>query len=177
MVRVSRLFMDSPSTHPLKLPLQFPKSELAVSLDDVYKNVPELTLERLHDMPDDQLLFFWAESAHFLVSGPIKIIAWFPTNKSLEKRYTKYYRNITDLDGNPVGKTATCDEISDDEEGEAGVCEFILIASNRPPEYTHQKVTMQIKRQGGIAYRVNIADIQADAWSKAKATRTLIPFG
>jgi hypothetical protein len=69
-----------------------------------------------------------------------------------------------------LGRQLLVAEFPDDEEDESGVCEFILIANNRPPAYAHQKVTMQIKRRGGIAYRVNIADIQADAWSRAELT-------
>ncbi len=177
MVRVSRLSMDGPNTRPWQLPVHLTKSPLTVALDDVPNNVPELTLERLHDMPDDQLLFFWTESARFLVSGLTETTPWFSTNKRHRKTYTKYYRNITDCNGNHIGKTATCDGIPDDEEIKSGVCEFILIANNRPPAYAHQKVAMQIKRRGGIAYRVNIADIQADAWSRAELTWSLIALG
>lgn len=178
MVPVSRLSMDRPNGRALQSPLQLLKSPLAVSLDDVPNQVPELRLERLQDMADDQLLFFWAESARFVVSGPTK--KWtrrVSESKTSERIYTRYHRIISDCGGNQIGHTVDCNGISDDEEAESGVCEFILLANHRPPTDRHQRVTMQIKRRDGIAYRVNIADIQPDAWSGAELTRTLIALG
>ncbi len=89
------------------------------------------------------------------------------TKAPLEDSQPKFHRRILDGKGNVVGQTAVCKPVSDDEDSESGECEFLLLATNEPPENEKHKIAMQIRRRGRIAYRVNIADIRADAWDAA----------
>lgn len=173
LVRVSQISSNSKNTSPSHLSVQDVKSERTISLDLILRTIPELTLEILHGTPDDQLLFFWAESTRFLVSNLQRTRLFFDNNES----HIRCYRRITNLEGCPVGETAACDETSVDEEDERGVCEFLFIADIKPPKKSHLKFVLQIKRRGGIAYRVNTAEIPANAWNKSKLTRILIAFG
>lgn len=179
MVRVSRISIDSPNANarPWQNPTVLFKSPLTVTLEDVQQHCTGIPWDDLANTPDDQLLFFWTELARFTVSEVINITPPYAVSTPLEDTYKKHSRKITDVDGNVVGQTATCQAVSDDEESEGGECEFILLASNTPPEHEKHNLVMQIKRRGGIAYRVNIADIRVDAWDAADTVRTLVALG
>jgi hypothetical protein len=178
LVRVSRLSMDTPNPAPWQLASALFKSPLAVTLGDIEQNCSGLTQEYLTDIPDDQLVFFWTDIARFTVSTPTTMVLAVAANTTLEDRYTYHYRTITDRNGNTVGRTAACEAGSNDETNEGGECEFILVASNTPPEHERQKLVMQIKRRDdGVAYRVNIADVSAGAWERAGAVRALVALG
>jgi hypothetical protein len=150
------------------------QSPLVVTLEHVRQHYPDIDLV---NTPDDQLLFCWTDLARFVVSQPVDATPAFATNTPLEDTYQKYHRIITDMDRNIVGETAPCMPVSEDEASESGECEFILLASNSPPESERKKLVIQIKRRGGIAYRVNIAEIRADAWEAANAVRMLVALG
>jgi hypothetical protein len=173
--------MDIPNARPLPLtPARFKsKSSLAVTLEDIEENHPGLTHESLTNTPDDQLLFFWTDLARFTVSEPIPRTSPFDVNPMYKDTYRHHYRTITDKrTGTIVGQTAPCNAQSGDEANESGECEFILLASNTPPEHEPQKLVMQIKRRGdGVACRVNIADVNVDAWEGARAERVLVALG
>ncbi|KAG7294680.1 hypothetical protein NEMBOFW57_004758 [Staphylotrichum longicolle] len=112
-----------------------------------------------------------------LLDPPVDMTPLFAAKTALEDAHLKHQRTITDADGNVVGQTAGCTAVSEDEGRESGECEFVLIASNSPPKHDKQKFVMQIRRRGGIAYRVNVADIRADAWDAANPVRTLVALG
>jgi hypothetical protein len=177
LVRVARLLADTAGARPWQ-PAPAPlTSTLAATLDDVEKHCPGLAGARLADTPDDQLLFFWADSARFVVSEPVTMARPVTAINSIRGEDHRHYRRIADASGQIVGRTAACAAVSDDEAVESGECEFILIASNAPPEHEKQKLAMQVKRRDGIAYRANVADIQADAWDAADVVRTLVALG
>lgn len=161
----------------IRVAIAIPNSPLTVTLQDVQDQCPDLTPERLTNTPDDQLLFFWTESAHFLVSEPIATTKWRSgVNQPLDG-YEIHHRNITDADGNHIGQTTACEGMSNDEVNESGECEFILIANNTPPQHEEQKTVMQIKWLDGIAYRVNLAEVRMDAWNRADLSRKLVALG
>jgi len=172
--------MDTPQGRTGVLPPAFhalAKSPLAVTIEDIQEHYPDMTRDILADTPDDQLLFFWTNVARFTVSEPVDMTPPSAVKTPLEDPQEKYQRRILDGNGNVVGLTAVCKLVSDDEESESGECEFLLLATNEPPENEKQKIVMQIRRRGGIAYRVNIADVRADAWEAANAVRTLVALG
>jgi hypothetical protein len=170
--------MDTPNPRPWQLSSALFKSPLAVTLEGIEQNCPSLTQDHLTNIPDDQLIFFWTDLARFTVSTPIPMISAVTANTIHEATSKYHYRVITDQDGNTVGRTAACEAASTDETNESGECEFILIASNTPPEHERQNLVMQIKRRGdGVACRVNIADVRAEAWERAGAVRALVALG
>ncbi|KAK3335065.1 heterokaryon incompatibility protein-domain-containing protein [Neurospora tetraspora] len=161
-------------------------SKYSVTLDDIYDNLPSMTPEVLLDTPDDQLIFFWTESARFKLSelkvqGPSIL----QENPLQVKEYTKYYREILDDDGQVVGRTHPCDptaqEIGVDEKGD-GKCEFIRIANNYLPFCDPEKLVMQLRRGTGkynkdVRYRVNVAEIKKEAWKQVYEKRVLVALG
>lgn len=164
-------------------------SKYAVTLEDIYDNLPSLTPEVLSDTSDDQLLFFWTESARFRLSelkfqGPSVL----QDNPVHVKEYTKYYREILDDEGQVVGRTHPGDP-EDKNTGleEDGKCEFIRIANNYLPFCDPEKLVMQVRRGKGtgkddkwkkdVRYRVNLAEIKKEAWKRVYVKRELVALG
>ncbi|KAM5352928.1 hypothetical protein ACJ41O_005650 [Fusarium nematophilum] len=142
LVRVSRLSADSSNARQQPA-IAISNSPLAVTLQDVRDHCPGLSSERLVDTPDDQLLFFWAQSGVFLVSKPVEEVPpLLIGDPLLEDKYKRHYRKMTDADGNVVGRTTACEAVSDDEVNESGECEFILIANNTPPQHEEERIAM-----------------------------------
>lgn len=160
-------------------------SKYSVTLDDIYDNLPSMTPEVLLDIPDDQLIFFWTESARFKLSE-LKVQTPLQQENPLQvKEYTKYYREILDDDGQVVGKTHPCDptaqDIGVDESGD-GKCEFIRIANNYLPFCDPEKLAMQVRRGTGkydrdVRYRINLAEIKKEAWKQVYEKRVLVALG
>jgi len=172
---VSRVAADSMgSRFPPAMLANMPKSPLAVDISDILLECPGWTEERLHDTPDDQLLFFWTESAFFNLSDVVEEgkLGYSESDTSQRK---KYYQEIRDRDRIVVGRTSACHEENQKLNKERA--EFILLASNNLPFYARQKVVLQIERRAGVAYRVNIAEIEEGAWLAAMPSRTLVALG
>lgn len=147
-------------------------SPLAVTLNKIFLDCPSITQDRLSEIPDDQLLFFWAESSVFTISGPVK---W---SLSYSQRDCEIQRfQILDPEGQVVGITGACRAMGTDEVGMIKTnAEFIAIANNRPVEHPAQKIVLQVERCAGIAYRINIAEIREDAWIRSMPRTILNPL-
>ncbi|KAF6822225.1 tol protein-like protein [Colletotrichum plurivorum] len=154
VVQVRRLFMDDPGRkwQPLAAAM---KGTLAVSMDDC----PKALTDRLADTPDDQLLLFWAGTARFKVTEPVKSGIWGSEHSPfLRDRWTRYRQNIIGAEGEVVGQTGVSKESHD-----AGA---IAIAKRTPPpDYNKTtRIVLQVERRpDGVAYRINIAEICQDA--------------
>lgn len=173
-----------------------------VLLNDVMSFYPSMTKERLRNIPDDQIIFFWADVALFNVSSPVKsIYGAMEEANPRQSRYTTCCRHITDGPGNlvvegahidgpsllskaigvdrrPIGITGLCEtNTADDDDAQSGLHEFILIATNSPPESEVQNVVLQTEIINGIRYRVNIGEIEEEAWNRANVKRTLVALG
>ena len=129
-----------------------------------------MTRERLLDTPDDQLIFFWTESAHFTIRGPVE-----RNVLNYIAEYTLQLFEVLDADGHIVGYTGACREAAGVEVHHT--VKFLLLANNRPVEFPPQKIILQIVRRAGIAYRVNIAQVGEEAWEKANPCRVLAALG
>ncbi|KAA8627872.1 hypothetical protein SMACR_08522 [Sordaria macrospora] len=161
-------------------------SKYSVTLEDIYDNLPSLTPEVLLDTPDDQLIFFWTESARFKLSNlKVQGPSVLQDNPLHVKEYTKYYRDIINDEGDVVGKTHPCDpeakDIGLDEHGD-GKCEFIRLANNYLPFCDPEKLVMQVRRGTGkenkdVRYRVNLAEIKKEAWKSVYVKRVLVALG
>ncbi|KAF6832517.1 tol protein-like protein [Colletotrichum musicola] len=103
VVQVRRLFMDDPGRkwQPLAATM---RGTLAVSMNDINENCPKALTDRLADTPDDQLLLFWADTARFNVTEPVKSGIWGSEHSPfLRDRWTRYRQNIIDAEGEVVG--------------------------------------------------------------------------
>lgn len=179
LVPMARLSMDAGRGATIKS-----QSPWAVSLYDISEQIAELTRSRLEDTPDDQLVLFWTESAMFCLSPPNKLAvndgaSYHPWTLAT---YDYRFRHVLDKHGAAVGKTSGSDGAAPKYMGESPSTqdvnhEFILLASQAPDGHPPKKVALQIERRDGIAYRVNVAEIDEDAWRAAAPQKKLIALG
>lgn len=171
--------MDNPRRQ-WQPPTPAAQGSLAVSLRHIEQNYSHLTAEKLADIPDDQLVFFWAESARLMVADPEEGKNWSRGwNQFLIDKYANYIQKISDYDGNQVGETGRCKETVDAGASKGGEYEFIVIAVRKaPPDYEETRIALQIgRRADGIAYRINIAEISQAGWEQANVTFGLVALG
>ncbi|KAF5491796.1 hypothetical protein CGCS363_v011191 [Colletotrichum siamense] len=171
LVQVRLSFLDNPKNPPVA------RGSSAVFLDVVKDHYPALTTEVLDRTPEDQILLFWADSARFRVTGPIKSDLWQPGWNPLERNQHAYYvQHIIDSDGKKVGETGRCKENFAAGASKSGEYEFVVIAENTaPPDFEKKQVALQVaRRSDGVAYRINIAEISQVGWENATVTHGLI---
>ncbi|KAJ8067231.1 hypothetical protein OCU04_004595 [Sclerotinia nivalis] len=192
LVRVPILSLDVPGAqthiHPSQAQQMSPNF---IALQDIPKHCPELSIDKLKDTPDDQLIFFRTEVAQFEVSSELIMTKREGLkNTPWEPEYTFHVRNISDMNGN-VAAQMVCyydgkensqeDKISNREGSEAGggIFDFILLANNDPPdpESKPSKIVLQVERKDGIMYRVNNAEIPEEVWSRMNARKMLVTLG
>ncbi|CAI0650764.1 unnamed protein product [Colletotrichum noveboracense] len=174
LVQVRLLFLDNPKNPPVA------RGSSAVFLDVVKHHYPALTTEVLDRTPEDQILFFWADSARFRVTGPIKSDLWQPGWNPLGRNQHAYYvQHIIDSNGKKVGETGRCKESFAAGASKSGEYEFVVIAENTaPPDFEKKRVALQVaRRSDGVAYRINIAEISQVGWENATVTHGLIALG
>jgi hypothetical protein len=177
LVRVSRVASDNAQNAQVHLVTRnpLPDSPLVITLDKNYHECPELTQGRLSNTADDQLLFFWAETAFFTISGPVSRTISQSNSRDVEIQHFE----VLDLDENVIGLTYPCDATIKARFGKIKEerVEFIAIANNRPVLHQHQKIALQVERRTGIAYRINMADISEDAWNRSSPKHVLVALG
>lgn len=149
-----------------------------VTFDKIYSECPSLTPDRLADTPDDQLLFFFAETAWFTLSNPIPSIVV----RQVDRYKVENCCEVLDRNGVAVGKTqpispSTLPKRLSDTEPNMGEFEFIALADTQYVKHEAHKLVLQIQRKEGVAYRVNIAEIKKDAWECAGPETKLIAMG
>ena len=138
-----------------------------VTWEDIERNLPQLTTNRLRSVPDGHLVFFWASSVFFTVERP---------NDEKEPSVTKWYQSkpsVKNCRGEYVGTVDRMDEFPPENEPQ----EFIMIgrrAIKEIPDFPAVVLALQICWENGIAYRLNIAEIQETAWRNARPSRKLI---
>lgn len=124
---------------------------------DVQKECPGLTASKLQGIPDGCILFFWASSASFVVEHQAEF--WYPFQ-------------IIDSEGQNVGQlegdwSRATDDLQD----------FVVIGREdwtNDPDSTPRVEALQIHWEDGIAYRVNHAMIEEQAWMEADPVWKLI---
>lgn len=173
LIPVSRLATDRPG-RPNPFQKIKSKSPLAISLGDILVYCPELPLSRLADTPDDQLIFFWSECAKFTLSD-FKRQDMDARDTYLSGSNDYYYRDVLDTKDRVVGRISGSGE--NDGIGMTHENEFVMIATRAPSGFIAKKIALQIKRRDGIAYRVNIAEIDEVAWKAEKPQWTLNAIG
>ncbi len=136
------------------------------SLADVWRHCPTLTRERLHDVPDDQLLVFWAQRAS--IAG----------TKSLQegKVPAMWSTHVVDKEGKLVGHYLKPDQLTVQPE-DPGPHEFICLAAEKGPANYRSKYVMEVRRRNGIWERVDVVSIFETKWDAAEKTTELIVLG
>ena len=149
-------------------------SPLIVTIETIQAEHSYLTQERLQQIPDNQLLLFWTESATFSISSPVEEENTWYTG-------SRFFRcKILDQSGCGVGQTDLC--IPSDA-GDAlcalghGVFDFVLLARNATQVAAAEKLVLLVVRKDGILYRVTAATILETAWIAAKPRRELVVLG
>ncbi|KAH8889258.1 HET-domain-containing protein, partial [Thozetella sp. PMI_491] len=178
LVRISRLTMDVPGDRralPFANRLAVPamQSPLAVYLDDITLHFPELPIDRLKGIPDDQIIFFWTEVATFTVSATIQRELWtkdrHPNNRT---EYQILQREVLEGSGKVIGQISPCESTGTNDSEQSA--EFALLATSALAGSQGKVLALQIETKEGVAYRVNIAEIEEQAWRNADTQRRLI---
>lgn len=139
-----------------------------VQLDDIQNSIPSLAGAILLDIPDNQILFFWADSANFKVERDPERNVHVPGEPC----------RILDSNHGLVGETGCMLSEHYDENGcDSGEWEFIAISRRKLLHFEAHITVIQIRRHHGIAYRMNIGEISESAWNDAKPTSLLIALG
>lgn len=136
-----------------------------VQLDDIHKAIPSLTESRLLDMPCNQVLFFWADSAAFQVE------------RELERKphVPGWSCKIIDSSNESVGNTGPMQaEHYDQTRCDRGHWEFIAISRRQLLHFEAIITVLQIDRQHDMAHRVNIGEVSEAAWNDAGPKRLLL---
>jgi hypothetical protein len=140
---------DQWKTHP----------SLDVSLDDIKAHLPEV-YDKLSDLPEETTLFFWANVAVFTLQ--------FVSDRRLWAR-------VLDDSGESVGEVgAMTGEHWERRTYGQGEHEFIVIGSRYIEGFKSYVVVLQIERKDGFVYRVNVGEIDEEAWVKAERRWELI---
>jgi hypothetical protein len=134
----------------------------AVNIADVNENLPDIMEDTIIRVPPEQYLFFWTSSAVF----------------ELQRRDNESRPTVVDLTGTLVGNMGP---MSEDHwtrgKYDSGFQEFIVIGSRRSFDIKPELIVLQIEWRDGVAFRVNIGEINEDAWIKADRTWKLIALG
>lgn len=139
-----------------------------IQIDNVQNSIPGLTEAILLDIPDNHLLFFWAESAKFIVERELERKLHVPGESC----------RISDSDFKSVGQTGPMLSEHYDENGcDKGEWEFIAISRRQLLHFEAVITAIQIYRQNGIAYRMNIGEISESAWKDAGPVCLLLALG
>jgi len=170
VVKVSSIIGISTEIPRPKLRKDFSQSPHLITLDTVLSECPQLTEARLKDTPDNLFIFFRSETATFSISGPVT-----ETSSSSGSKY--HYFEIRSSANEVIGQTDACVPDDPDDPVYAGEFEFVLLATSVAPDMPPRKITLQIERREGVAYRISVAYILEDAWNKADRRSELVVLG
>ncbi|KAH5373008.1 hypothetical protein HBI48_025630 [Parastagonospora nodorum] len=156
-----------------------PQSQTSsVAFSDVEIHLAYLTTEILSTYADEYLLFFWADTARFLVRPPHQLT--FTDHKNVGTNVQDSRPTVHNMEGACIG---TACRLKGEHWASAtgGFNEqwFDFVAVSRRavreiPEYPVTIIALQIEWVSGVAYRVNIAEIGEDNWLAARPVRSLI---
>lgn len=139
-----------------------------IQIDNIQNSTPRITEAILLDVPDNHILLFWAESATFMVERELKRKLHVPGESC----------RIMDSDHESVGKTSPMLSVHYDENGcDTGEWEFIAISRRQLLHFEAVITAIQIRRNNGISYRMNIGEISESAWKDAGPVCLLLALG
>lgn len=150
------------------------RTKEVVLWEDVCTHLPLINEERLSGIPNQHLLFFWTTTAHFEVEAQTHIQQYEGAHDYRGAGDDISLKNDT---GSVVGKVCKLGVQEDsDIFGKSTRAEFAIIGKRSVPgvEGTSLIIALQLKWEGDIAVRMNIAEINEDAWADGHPTRRLI---
>ena len=122
----------------------------------------------LSTYPDGYVLIFFAYSASLSIS--------YPGDKGVASTPDKALPTVMNKQGKQIGRACRCAEAH----AFRGNAEFIQIARRATPdipEIAPEVIALQIEWKDGVAYRVNIAEIDEREWKASAPSLTLIQLG
>jgi hypothetical protein len=135
-------------------------------------------MEILSSYADEYLLFFWADTARFLVRPPNQLT--FADHKNVGTNVQDSRPTVHNTEGACIGTACRLKgEHWTSATGGFNEQWYDFVAVSRRavreiPEYPVTIIALQIERVNGVAYRVNIAEIGEDNWLAAGPVRSLI---
>ncbi|KAH7069379.1 heterokaryon incompatibility protein-domain-containing protein [Paraphoma chrysanthemicola] len=153
-------------------------SDISVTYRDVKKHTPELTSDTLTELADDYVLFFWADTARFLVEIPA--FDSFENTPSTSKDWGSLRPVIYNAIRKRVGTAcAVQNDHSSSTKSQVHRAWHDFVAIGRRdvpeiPEFSAQILALQIEWRKSIAYRMNMAEIDEVAWVGAAPRKNLI---
>lgn len=150
---------------------------LDVTWNDVQQQLPSLTADRLRKVPSEHVLFFWASSVFLEVRRDTD-----RNRKYVGTHSSSRPADILDAHGYLVGIMERMGQWQ--QQGAlSGRHEFIALGrqdlgiEELRALYPPKVMAMQIRWEDGVAYRVNMAEIEQAAWEAAKPTCKLVALG
>lgn len=188
LVRTSTLTPEADTHAPTSHKQNDDPDASLVTLDMIVTELPDLTFDRLSLIPDDQILFFWAETAHFFLSPLSKSNHSSDRGRPIYDEKGEYCGDVGPLPGAVGAVDDDADEEDDfgrdsssarDAKGTSTStsnnnqrAEFIALR-----RFTYICLVLQVERREGIVYRVNIWQIDAQAWRRSRLRRELVALG
>ena len=152
-----------------------------ITLSTIQTNLPSITLETLLSTPENHILFFWTASAFFAIDEPPRLI------NTQDFRWEKHYFRDEDprshLRCRKTGKVVgSMDNMgpthwrSIDKTIEAW--EFVRLGHVQLDAGSPVTIlALQIRWEDGVAYRMNLAEIEEVAWDEALPIQKLVALG
>lgn len=141
-----------------------------VTVEDIARYYPELGGPKgLQSVPDNQMIFFWAECADLDVAAKLTI------GGGIAIRF------IYGPDGENVGRVSPCREDIEEEVGENDARttrrRFALLATRRYTSIPSEKILLMLHLRNGTWYRSEIAVVEEEGWASAGPKRELVGLG
>jgi len=140
-----------------------------ITFAHVKKELPNLTEDVLKGFADEYLLFFWAESAFLEMLAPDPDTVGQTTRDIMRIGFPI----IMNSSGKEIGTAESINKHYWQDKANSGWTEFIAIGRRCVadiPDTPTMIIALQIRWENGVAYRVNIAEINEDAWLDASPT-------
>ncbi|KAK3354707.1 heterokaryon incompatibility protein-domain-containing protein [Neurospora tetraspora] len=164
LVRTSTLTPEADTHAPTSHKQNDDPDASLVTLDMIVTELPDLTFDRLSLIPDDQILFFWAETAHFFLSPLSKSNHSSDRGRPIYDEKGEYCGDVGPLPGAVGAVDDDADEEDDfgrdsssarDAKGTSTStsnnnqrAEFIALR-----RFTYICLVLQVERREGIVYR------------------------
>jgi hypothetical protein len=143
-----------------------PVENAVVTTEDIMSDLSELNEDRLQQLPDEHIIFFWASRVFFNI-------------RSTEQRYWEQTLNVVTAAGDSVGTVHKAETPQWKLGGgdHSTCCEFVAVGRRwiaELPEFPPVVLALQIVWEDSIAYRVSTAEIDEVAWLNAQPQWKLI---
>ncbi|KAL8339733.1 hypothetical protein RB601_006036 [Gaeumannomyces tritici] len=134
-----------------------------VTLQDIQQHLPQLGGSAgLSNVPDNQMIFFWAECAYFNISA------------RLDMGRGIFMRFVYDANGVNVGRISPCREDTQEEDPETAHRRFVLLATSKQTSIPSEKIVLMLQLRDEVWFRSDMAVIEEDGWLSADPKSELV---